>query len=70
MRRRLPVAHRLRVRTTALIESDAVLDANPELIRTLTAHPPVVDGTVRIVEINGFDAQAGGGPRAVHDRNR
>ncbi len=33
----------------------------PELIRTLNVLPPVVDGTVRIVEIEGFDAQACGG---------
>jgi misacylated tRNA(Ala) deacylase len=33
----------------------------PELIRTLNVMPPVVDGRVRIVEIEGFDAQACGG---------
>jgi misacylated tRNA(Ala) deacylase len=33
----------------------------PELTRTLNVLPPVVDGTVRIVEIEGFDAQACGG---------
>jgi misacylated tRNA(Ala) deacylase len=33
----------------------------PELVRTLNVLPPVVDGTVRIVEIVGFDAQACGG---------
>jgi misacylated tRNA(Ala) deacylase len=33
----------------------------PELIRTLNVLPPIVDGTVRIVEIAGFDAQACGG---------
>jgi len=33
----------------------------PELVRTLNVLPPVVDGTVRIVEIAGFDAQACGG---------
>ncbi len=33
----------------------------PELVRTLNVLPPVVDGTVRIVEIEGFDAQACGG---------
>jgi len=37
----------------------------PELIRTLNVLPPVVDGKVRIVEIQGFDAQACGGPH-VH----
>jgi misacylated tRNA(Ala) deacylase len=33
----------------------------PELVRTLNVLPPVVDGAVRIVEIDGFDAQACGG---------
>jgi misacylated tRNA(Ala) deacylase len=33
----------------------------PELRRTLDATPPVLDGQVRIVEIEGFDAQACGG---------
>lgn len=33
----------------------------PELVRTLNVLPPVVDGQVRIVEIEGFDAQACGG---------
>jgi misacylated tRNA(Ala) deacylase len=33
----------------------------PELVRTLNVAPPVVDGTVRVVEIVGFDAQACGG---------
>ncbi len=33
----------------------------PDLVRTLNVLPPVVDGRVRIVEIEGFDAQACGG---------
>jgi len=32
-----------------------------ELLRTLEAKPPVVNGRVRVVEIRGFDAQACGG---------
>lgn len=32
-----------------------------DLLRTLEARPPVVDGRVRVVEIAGFDAQACGG---------
>jgi misacylated tRNA(Ala) deacylase len=32
-----------------------------ELVRTLNVLPPVVDGQVRVVEIEGFDAQACGG---------
>jgi misacylated tRNA(Ala) deacylase len=32
-----------------------------DLLRTLEARPPVVNGQVRVVEIQGFDAQACGG---------
>ncbi len=32
-----------------------------DLLRTLDVRPPVVDGRVRVVEIDGFDAQACGG---------
>ena len=32
-----------------------------DLLRTLEAQPPVIDGEVRVVEIEGFDAQACGG---------
>jgi misacylated tRNA(Ala) deacylase len=32
-----------------------------DLLRTLEARPPVSDGQVRVVEIQGFDAQACGG---------
>jgi misacylated tRNA(Ala) deacylase len=32
-----------------------------DLLRTLEAKPPVLDGRVRVVEIEGFDAQACGG---------
>ena len=35
--------------------------ARPELRRTLDAEPPVRDGRVRVVEIDGFDVQACGG---------
>lgn len=56
---------------------NAVLDANrpltsyylaedefhrrDDLLRTLQVKPPVIDGRVRVVEIEGFDAQACGG---------
>jgi Ser-tRNA(Ala) deacylase AlaX len=33
----------------------------PDLLRTLEVKPPVIDGHVRVVEIEGFDAQACGG---------
>ncbi len=32
-----------------------------DLLRTLEVQPPVIDGKVRVVEIEGFDAQACGG---------
>jgi misacylated tRNA(Ala) deacylase len=38
----------------------------PELVRTATVAPPVVDGRVRVVRIEGFDSQACGG---THVRN-
>lgn len=40
----------------------------PELLRTLDVRPPVVDGRVRVVEIEGFDAQACGGTHVAHTR--
>jgi len=43
------------------VVSEEEFRARPELIRTRDVLPPVVDGTVRIVEIVGFDAQACGG---------
>lgn len=46
--------------TSSIISADEYR-RRPELIRTLNALPPVVDGHVRIVEIGGFDAQACGG---------
>ena len=48
-------------RVTAIVEGEDAPDARPELVRTLTVRPPVVDGTVRLVEIEGFDVQACGG---------
>jgi misacylated tRNA(Ala) deacylase len=40
---------------------EAEFRARDDLLRTLQARPPVVDGRVRVVEIEGFDAQACGG---------
>lgn len=53
LRRRLHV-------TAAAIPADE-LGTRPELVRTLKVQPPVVNGLVRIVELEGFDAQACGG---------
>jgi misacylated tRNA(Ala) deacylase len=41
--------------------SEEEFRARGDLLRTLDARPPVRDGRVRVVEIEGFDAQACGG---------
>lgn len=46
---------------TASWIDEAEFRARDDLRRTLTAEPPVVDGRVRVVTIEGFDAQACGG---------
>jgi misacylated tRNA(Ala) deacylase len=49
-------------RTLAAYSLDeAEFSRRPDLLRTLEVKPPVVDGQVRVVEIEGFDAQACGG---------
>lgn len=40
---------------------EAEYRARPDLVRTLSVEPPVIDGRVRVVEFDGFDAQACGG---------
>jgi misacylated tRNA(Ala) deacylase len=49
----LPISHRW-------VEA-AELDANPELVRTMSVKPPRTGGKVRLVEIEGVDLQACGG---------
>ena len=49
------------LRVQASVVPEATLDTRPELVRTLKVRPPVVNGGVRIVELEGFDAQACGG---------
>lgn len=51
--------HRLPVRSSTIEEEE--FRRRPELVRTLNVLPPIVDGKVRIVTIEGFDAQACGG---------
>jgi misacylated tRNA(Ala) deacylase len=46
---------------TSSVISEDEFRRRPELIRTLNVLPPVVEGKVRIVEIQGFDTQACGG---------
>jgi misacylated tRNA(Ala) deacylase len=53
----LAAGHALRAYTV----SEEEFLARDDLLRTLKARPPVVDGRVRVVEIAGFDAQACGG---------
>jgi misacylated tRNA(Ala) deacylase len=53
------LARDLPLRATVITEEE--FRRRPELVRTLKVLPPVVHGTVRVVEIVGFDAQACGG---------
>ncbi len=41
--------------------SDAELDAQPELVRTMSVQPPRGSGRVRLIEIQGVDLQPCGG---------
>jgi misacylated tRNA(Ala) deacylase len=41
--------------------SDAELEANPSLVKSMSVKPPVGSGRVRLVEIAGFDLQPCGG---------
>jgi misacylated tRNA(Ala) deacylase len=47
------------LRAYYLTESE--FQGRPDLLRTLEVKPPVIGGRVRVVEIEGFDAQACGG---------
>jgi misacylated tRNA(Ala) deacylase len=41
--------------------SDAALDANPGLVKTMSVRPPIGTGRVRLIEIAGLDLQPCGG---------
>ncbi len=41
--------------------SEAELDANPELVRTMSVHPPRGKGSIRLLEVEGVDLQPCGG---------
>jgi misacylated tRNA(Ala) deacylase len=41
--------------------TDAELDANPGLVKTMSVKPPRGSGVVRLIEIDGFDLQPCGG---------
>jgi misacylated tRNA(Ala) deacylase len=41
--------------------TDAELDANPGLVKTMSVKPPTGTGRVRLIEISGLDLQPCGG---------
>jgi misacylated tRNA(Ala) deacylase len=41
--------------------SDAELEANPALVKTMSVKPPLGTGRVRLIEILGYDLQPCGG---------
>jgi misacylated tRNA(Ala) deacylase len=41
--------------------SDAELEANPALVKTMSVKPPLGTGRVRLIEIVGYDLQPCGG---------
>ena len=41
--------------------TDAELEANPGLVKTMSVKPPIGTGQVRLIEIDGFDLQPCGG---------
>ncbi len=53
------LSRNLSIRATKVAATE--LRKRPDLIRTRTTLPPVDEGSVRVVEIEGFDAQACGG---------
>ncbi len=48
-------------RVSQRLITDAELDANPGLVKTMMVKPPRGTGTVRLVEIEGLDLQPCGG---------
>jgi len=53
------IARGLKVSSSLISEEE--FRRRPELVRTLNVLPPVSEGTVRLVEIEGYDVQACGG---------
>lgn len=53
----------------AFFLSEVEFSLRRDLIRTLEAKPPIIDGRVRVVAIRGFDEQACGGTHARNTRD-
>jgi len=49
--------------------SDAELDANPQLVRSMSVQPPRGSGRVRLLEIDGVDLQPCGGTHVANTRD-
>jgi misacylated tRNA(Ala) deacylase len=48
--------------------TDAELEANPSLVKTMSVKPPVGTGRVRLIEIEGYDLQPCGGTHVGRTR--
>lgn len=72
----LPTREDLQARLNALVDADAPvstiwitdeeLDAQPELVRTLSVQPPRGGGRIRLLKIEGIDLQPCGGTHVAH----
>lgn len=49
--------------------SEAELDANPQLVRSMSVQPPRGQGRIRIIEIEGVDLQPCGGTHVANTRD-
>ena len=49
--------------------TDAELDANPGLVRSMSVQPPRGSGRVRLLEIDGVDLQPCGGTHVANTRD-
>ena len=58
----------IRAATPVTVESvsEAELDANPEMVRTMSVQPPRGRGTVRIIHVEGIDRQPCGGTHVTN----